>query len=69
MAAKTIKAIIKVNSKKAAAPATINNLSLLPVLAFRLIIIVLIAIIGIISLSKTIIKAGITIMRSADKED
>ncbi len=61
--------IIKANSKKVAASAIINNLPLLLVLAFRLIIIVLIAIIGIISLSETIIKAGIIIMRLADKED
>ncbi len=68
-AAKIIKAIIKVNSKKAAAPATINNLSLPPVLAFRLIIIVPMAIMGTILLGETIIKAGVIIMRSADKED
>ncbi len=68
-AVKVIKAIIKANNKKAIALATINNLSLLLVLAFRLIIIVLIIIISIISLGETIIKASINIIRLINKED
>jgi hypothetical protein len=59
----------KASSKKAAAPATTNNLPLPPVPAFRSTIIVPMAIMGIISLGETIIKAGVTIMRSADEED
>jgi hypothetical protein len=68
-AVKVIKAIIKANNKKVAALAIINNLSLPLVLAFYSIIIVLIVIIGIISLSKTIIKVSINIIYLIDEED
>ena len=69
LAIKAIKAIIKANSKKVVALATINNLSLPLVLAFRLMIIVLMVIIGIISLGETIIKVGINIIYLMDKEN
>jgi hypothetical protein len=68
-AVKAIKAMTKANSKKAVAPAMINNLSLPPVLAFRSMIIVPMAMMGIISLGETIIEAGMNIMRSTDEED
>jgi hypothetical protein len=61
--------MIKANNKKVIALATTNNLSLPLVPAFYLMIIVPMAIIGIISLGETIIKAGVNIMRSMDKED
>jgi hypothetical protein len=69
LAVKAIKAMIKANSKKAVALAMMNNLSLPLVLAFRLMIIVLIVIMGIISLGETIIKAGVNIIRLTDEED
>jgi hypothetical protein len=68
-AVKAIKAMIKANSKKAAALATMNNLSLPPVLAFRSMMIVLMAMMGIISLGETIIKVGVNIIRLTDEED
>jgi hypothetical protein len=69
LAVKVIKAMTKANSKKAAALATMNNLSLPPVPAFRSMIIVPMAIIGIISLGETIIKVSMNIIRSTDEED
>jgi hypothetical protein len=69
LAIKVIKAIIKANNKKVIALAIINNLSLPLVLAFRLIIIIPMAIISIISLGETIIKVGINIIRLINKED
>jgi hypothetical protein len=68
-AVKAIKAMIKANSKKVVALATMNNLSLPLVLAFRSMMIVPMVMMGIISLGEIIIEAGVNMMCSTDEED